>query len=188
MCSSSKLTDQRINLNNTQKFSGGIQVVHSFCASGRTTCIVMDSGDGVSHTVPIFEGFSLPHAIHRLNLAGRDLTDYLTKNMMEREIVRQIKEKISHLSAKFNVKCRSLPIQVNLRQIMHCQMDRSFLMEMRDFLLQMHCSLELNLWDNRRNFNKKSSQKMTQLLNQRESTLSALKDSFVFQSNWSRFH
>ena len=63
--------------------------------------------------------------------------------------------RLPHLSDDLNEKFRSFPIQVNLRQIMHCQMDRSFLMEMRDFVLQMHCSLEWNLWDNRRNFNKK---------------------------------
>lgn len=66
--------------------------------------MVLDAGDGVTHAVPIYEGFAMPHSIMRVDIAGRDVTRYLRlllrkegfdfQTSAEFEVVRQLKEVI----------------------------------------------------------------------------------------------
>jgi len=84
-----------------------IQAVLTLYAQGLLTGVVVDSGDGVTHIVPVYEGFSLPHLTRRLNVAGRSITRYLIKLLLLRgyafnrtadfETVRQIKEKFCYV-------------------------------------------------------------------------------------------
>lgn len=69
---------------------------------------MLDSGDGVSHAVPVYEGFAIPSSIRRIDVAGRDVTEYLQTLLRksghvfhtsaEKEVVRIIKEKTAYIA------------------------------------------------------------------------------------------
>ncbi|XP_067423331.1 actin-related protein T2-like isoform X2 [Emydura macquarii macquarii] len=85
-----------------------VQAPLALYASARTTGMVMDSGDGVTHTVPIYEGHCLSHAVSRLDVAGRDITEYLMRllsarghsimSSAKRNMVNDIKEKFCYVA------------------------------------------------------------------------------------------
>lgn len=89
----------------------GVQAVLSLYSSALTTGLVLDIGDGVSHIVPTFEGFTLSHGIERLNLAGRDISKRLTDLLFQNgqrlvssadfEICRDIKEKECYVALDY---------------------------------------------------------------------------------------
>eukprot|EP00949_MAST-11_sp_MAST-11-sp1_P000045 g45.t1 len=93
-------------------FAGGhvsIQAMLTLYAQGLLTGVVVDTGDGVTHVVPVYEGFVPPHLIRRLDVAGRHITQYLIKLLLLRgyafnasadlETVRKMKEELCYVAA-----------------------------------------------------------------------------------------
>jgi actin-related protein len=85
-----------------------VQAVLSLYASGKTTGLVLDSGDGVSHAVPVFQGFAIPNSIRRIDVAGRDVTEHFQQLLRksgrifhtsaEKETVKSIKEATGYVA------------------------------------------------------------------------------------------
>lgn len=107
-----KMTQIMFEVFNVPCLYVNVQAVLALYSSGRTTGVVLDSGEGISHTVPIYEGYAIPHAIQKILLAGKDLTEYLREILKERglnfttpaelEIVRDIKETMTVVVSDYN--------------------------------------------------------------------------------------
>jgi len=107
------------NMFETYGFAGAkvnIQAMLVLYAQGLLTGVVLDSGDGVTHIVPVWEGICPPLLIKRLNVAGRHITRYLIKLLQVRgyafnrtadfETVRMIKEKLCYVGYDLEVEKR----------------------------------------------------------------------------------
>ncbi|XP_076071345.1 actin, cytoplasmic 1-like isoform X2 [Mytilus galloprovincialis] len=97
---------------NVPAFYVSMQGLLSCYASGRGSAIMLEIGDGVTHIVPVCEGFCMQPAIRRLDLGGRDLTSYLQTLLHEKghdfvttgdfEIVREMKEKLCYVAEDYS--------------------------------------------------------------------------------------
>lgn len=85
--------------------------VLSLFASGRTSGVVIESGQGYTCAVPIFEGYALPHAIKTVNIAGQDVTQNLLDSLVHQGLdlninyfdhIRRIKEQMCSVALDYN--------------------------------------------------------------------------------------
>ena len=89
------------------------QAVLTLYSQGLTTGLVIDSGDGVTHIVPVYDGYVLEHLTKRLDIAGRAVTQNLRELMVSRrgypigkspadlEVIRELKEKVCFVSPNY---------------------------------------------------------------------------------------
>ena len=119
-----------------------IQAVLALYAQGLSSGVVVDSGDGVTHIVPVYESVVLNHLTKRLDVAGRDVTRHLINLLFRRgyalnrtadfETVRQIKEKLCYVSYDLGFDAKLARETTTLWKAMNCQMVESLKLDLRD--------------------------------------------------------
>ena len=123
-----KMTKIMFESLNVPKFYVAIQAVLSLFAAGKQSGCVIDSGHGVTHVVPIYEGFCLHQAVRKLELGGNDLTNYLIKllsnpkrgysftTVADKEIARDIKETLGYVSLDYDDELETSSQSANMEQ------------------------------------------------------------------------
>ncbi|XP_062452579.1 actin-like protein 9 [Rhea pennata] len=90
------------------------QSVLSVYAHGQTSGLVVDTGYTMTHTVPVHEGYSLSHAVERMDIAGSHLTRYLMKLLRDSgymlsegmtQVIEDIKHKCCYVASDFENEC-----------------------------------------------------------------------------------
>ncbi|XP_060089126.1 actin-like protein 9 [Heteronotia binoei] len=86
------------------------QSVLSVYAHGKISGLVVDTGYAVTHTVPVHQGYNLPHAIERMDIAGSNMTSFLMDLLKDTghylderklDIVEDIKHKCCYVALDF---------------------------------------------------------------------------------------
>lgn len=99
----------------TPAFYLAVQGVLALYATGRTTGLVLDAGHSFTHTVPVYMGYQLPHAVATLNVRGSDLTAHLAtllskeaKTEVDKQAVRDAKEKLCYVALDIDEETKKL--------------------------------------------------------------------------------
>ena len=120
-----QLCDLKFEKFKIASFSLQNTAVLSLFSTGTTTGLVTECGQGLSYAVPVFEGYALPHAIHRTNIAGQDVTAKLMDQIKQTEpalkddhifLVREMKEQMCHVAFDYENEMQSRDDILNQEQ------------------------------------------------------------------------
>ncbi|XP_028922134.1 actin-like protein 8 [Ornithorhynchus anatinus] len=95
----------------------GVQGLLALYACGLVTGVVLESGAGATHVVPVHQGFGIPHATLSQELGGHDLSHFLMKRLLgpmysfcslaQRQVIQDIKEDLCYVARDFEMAMRN---------------------------------------------------------------------------------